>query len=91
MNPTIAPVDAEARAELVARLLGVADARGLNNAQAAKAAGVRRADFSQLRNAKTDGYSLGWLMQALVTIAPELRVRVVVEPAAPSASPTGRA
>lgn len=80
MNTTIVPVETEARAELVARLVAVADARGLNNVQAAKAAGVRRADFSRLRNGKTDGYSLGWLMQALVTLAPELRVRVVVEP-----------
>lgn len=79
MNTTTATVEAEARAELVYRLLAAADARSLNNAQAAKAAGVRRADFSLLRNGKTDGYSLGWLMQALVTLAPELRVRLIVE------------
>ena len=70
----------EAKQELVARLLAAADRQGLNNAQAARAAGVRRADFSMLRNGKADGHSIGWRMQALGALEPGLRVRLVVEP-----------
>jgi hypothetical protein len=83
-SPLVAVADLDeqaARTELIERILAAADRQGLNNTQAARASGVRRQDFIKMRQNKADR-SLGWLMQALASLEPGLRVRLVVEPRA---------
>lgn len=73
--------DAEAeqlKSVLAARVIGVLDRRGLTVRAAAKLTGVAAADFSRLRRARLDRFTIDRLMAILGRLDQDVRVRVTV-------------
>lgn len=63
---------------LAARVIGVLDRRGLTVRAAAKLTGVAAADFSRLRRARLDRFTIDRLMAILGRLDQDVRVRVTV-------------
>jgi predicted XRE-type DNA-binding protein len=69
-----------AKAQVAIAILERFEKGGLNNVQAAAAAGVCRADVGHLKAMRLSRFTLGWLMRALGQLDPGTHVRVVIEP-----------
>ena len=74
----------QAKAIIAARVIGVLDERGFTVCKAADATGFAAADFSRIRNASLDRFTLDRLMKMLATLDGRIRVTVRVDP-----QPTG--
>ena len=74
----------QAKAIIAARIIGVLDERGFTVRKAADATGFAAADFSRIRNASLDRFTLDRLMKMLATLDGRIRVTVRVDP-----QPTG--
>ncbi len=72
------------RAILAAHVVRVLDARRLSVRDAEKLTGTPYADFSRLRKAKLNGFTVDRLMTILIKLDQEVRVTVDVQPQAAS-------
>jgi len=68
------------RALLAARIIGVLDDRKLTVRQAHELTGVAAADFSRIRQAKLDRFTIDRLMAVLAGLGQEVEVTVNVQP-----------
>ena len=68
------------RAQLAAAIIGVLDDRGLNVRAAQVLTGFAAADFSRIRNAKLDRFTIDRLMAILARLGQEVEVTVTVQP-----------
>jgi predicted XRE-type DNA-binding protein len=66
------------KAVLAARVIGVLDRRGLSVRSAAALTGIAAADFSRLRRARLDRFTIDRLMTILGRLDQDVRVRVTV-------------
>lgn len=69
------------RAILAAQIIKAMDARNLNGLDAEKLTGITRADFSRIRNARIDRFSVDRLMTILGRLNQRVEVAVKVRPA----------
>jgi predicted XRE-type DNA-binding protein len=68
------------RALLAARIIGVLDDRKLTVRAAHEVTGVAAADFSRIRNAKLDRFTIDRLMTILSSLGQQVEVTVNVHP-----------
>lgn len=68
------------RALLAARIIGVLDQRKLSVRQAQEETGVAAADFSRIRQAKLDRFTIDRLMTILAGLGQQVEVSVRVQP-----------
>jgi predicted XRE-type DNA-binding protein len=68
------------RALLAARIIGVLDERKLTVRQAHELTGIAAADFSRIRQAKLDRFTIDRLMAVLAGLGQEVEVTVNVHP-----------
>lgn len=68
------------RAILAARIVGVLDDRGLTIRKAQELTGIAAADFSRVRQAKLDRFTVDRLMNILDRLGQEVDVEVRVHP-----------
>ena len=68
------------RALLAARIIGVLDDRKLTVRAAHEVTGVAAADFSRIRNAKLDRFTIDRLMTILSSLGQQVEVTVDVHP-----------
>ncbi len=68
------------RALLAARIIGVLDDRKLTVRQAQEETGIAAADFSRIRQAKLDRFTIDRLMTILAGLGQEVEVTVKVHP-----------
>jgi predicted XRE-type DNA-binding protein len=68
------------RALLAARIIGVLDDRKLTVRAAHDATGIAAADFSRIRNARLDRFTIDRLMTILSSLGQEVEVTVNVHP-----------
>lgn len=68
------------RALLAARIIGVLDDRKLTVRAAHDVTGIAAADFSRIRNAKLDRFTIDRLMTILSSLGQEVEVTVNVHP-----------
>jgi len=68
------------RAQLAARIIGVLDERQLTVRAAGELTGVAAADFSRIRKAKLDRFTIDRLMTILAGLGQEVEVTVKVHP-----------
>lgn len=68
------------QAILAARIIGVLDDRKLSVRQAQKVTGFAAADFSRIRNAKLDRFTIDRLMTMLNHLGQDVEVSVKVQP-----------
>ena len=70
----------QAKAILAARIVAVLDERGLSVRKAADATGFAAADFSRVRNADLERFTLDRLMKMVGALDGRVRVTVHVDP-----------
>lgn len=68
------------KAELAARVIGVLDDRALTVRRAAELTGIAAADFSRLRRARLDRFTIDRLIGILARLDQQVEVRVSVRP-----------
>ncbi|HRY25120.1 MAG: XRE family transcriptional regulator [Geminicoccaceae bacterium] len=68
------------KAELAARIIGVLDDRALTVRRAAELTGIAAADFSRLRRARLDRFTIDRLMIVLARLDQVVEVSVSVRP-----------
>ncbi len=68
------------RALLAARIIGVLDDRGLTVRAAHEVTGVAAADFSRIRKANLDRFTIDRLMTILARLGQEVQVTVRIQP-----------
>lgn len=69
----------QAKAVLAARIISVSDDRGLDVRKAASVTGLAAADFSRIRNADLERFTLDRLMKMLAALDANARVTVKVD------------
>jgi predicted XRE-type DNA-binding protein len=74
------------RAILAARIIGVLDDRELTIRKAQELTGIAAADFSRIRQAKLDRFTVDRLMNILDRLGQEVHVEVRVHPRAEAAA-----
>lgn len=72
------------KAVLAARIIGVLEDRGLTVREAHSATGIAAADYSRIRRAKLDRFTIDRLMGILAKLDQEVEVSVSVRPRAPA-------
>ena len=70
------------RSILAARILRVLDERGLSVRKAREITGIAAADFSRIRRAKLERFTVDRLMTILARLDQQVQVRVTVRPRA---------
>ena len=75
------------RSLLAARIIGVLDEKKLTVRAAHEATGVAAADFSRIRKAKLDRFTIDRLMTILAHLGQEVEVTVKIHPRRPAAVP----
>jgi len=70
------------RSILAARILRVLDERGLSVRKAKEITGIAAADFSRIRRAKLERFTVDRLMTILARLDQQVQVRVTVRPRA---------
>lgn len=75
------------RALLAARIIGVLDDRKLTVRQAHEETGIAAADFSRIRQAKLDRFTIDRLMAVLAGLGQEVEVSINVHPRKPARAP----
>ena len=70
------------RSILAARILRVLDGRGLSVRKAKEITGIAAADFSRIRRAKLERFTVDRLMTILARLDQQVQVRVTVRPRA---------
>jgi predicted XRE-type DNA-binding protein len=68
------------RAILAARIVGVLDDQGLSVRKAGEITGIAAADFSRIRQAKLDRFTVDRLMTILARLDQQVHVAVTVRP-----------
>src|SRR5882724_9366433 len=77
----------QAKAVLAAKIIGVMDGRKLTSRGAEKLTGTPHADFSRIRNAKLDRFTLDRLITVLGKLDQDVEVSVLVKPRRAAAAP----
>lgn len=73
------------KAKLAAEIIGVLDDRSLTVRQAETLTSIAAADFSRIRHAKLDRFTIDRLMRILDQLDQDVRVRIEVRPRQPVA------
>lgn len=68
------------KASLAAEIIGVLDKRSLTVRGAENLTGVAAADFSRIRKAKLDRFTIDWLMKILNRLDQDVEVKISVYP-----------
>ena len=68
------------KAELAAQIIGVLDDRELTVRQASELTGIAAADFSRIRRARLERFTIDRLMGILAKLDQQIEVSVVVRP-----------
>lgn len=69
---------------LAARIIGILDERGLSTRQAEAQTGIAYSDFSRIRRAKLDRFTIDRLMTILNRFHQDVEIQVKIKPSAPS-------
>lgn len=78
------------KAELAAKIIGVLDDRELSVRQAGDVTGIAAADFSRIRRARLDRFTIDRLMTILARLDQKVEVTISVRPARPPSRPVPR-
>lgn len=72
-----------AKAKLAARIIGILDDEGLSVRAAEKKTGFNYADFSRVRNADVERYSLEFLIRMLTALDEDSEIHLDIRPRTP--------
>ncbi len=72
----------QTKALLAARIIGILDDEGLSTRKAEARTGVSHADFTRIRNAQLDRFTIDRLMTVLNKLGQRVEVRISVHPRA---------
>ncbi len=65
---------------LAAKIIGVLDDKEISVRKAQAVTGIAAADFSRIRNARLDRFTVDWLMTILGRLDRQVKVRVSIRP-----------
>lgn len=78
----------QTKALLAARIIGILDEDGLSTRKAEARTGVSHADFTRIRNARLDRFTIDRLMNVLNKLGQQVEVQVTVQPRRPEGEAT---